>query len=79
MTGTTTTVREAEGDMVVSAVDRQADGVVVLTLVDPDGDALPAWTPGAHVDLILGPRPGAAVLAVRPSGGRSQHPARSPA
>jgi ferredoxin-NADP reductase len=30
-----------------------ADGVVLLTLRHPDGDALPAWTPGAHVDLVL--------------------------
>lgn len=49
-----TTVREAEGDMLVERVERQADGVVVLTLVDPDGDSLPPWTPGAHVDLIMG-------------------------
>ncbi|MGA5702717.1 PDR/VanB family oxidoreductase [Peterkaempfera bronchialis] len=32
-----------------------ADGVLALTLVDPDGAALPPWTPGAHVDLHLGP------------------------
>jgi ferredoxin-NADP reductase len=31
-----------------------ADGVVLLTLRHPDGDPLPAWTPGAHVDLVLG-------------------------
>lgn len=30
-----------------------ADGVVLLTLRHPDGDPLPAWTPGAHVDLVL--------------------------
>ncbi|TQS41205.1 oxidoreductase [Cryptosporangium phraense] len=32
-----------------------ADGVVLLELVDPDGRALPAWDPGAHIDLVLGP------------------------
>ncbi|QUQ64284.1 PDR/VanB family oxidoreductase [Kutzneria sp. CA-103260] len=31
-----------------------ADGVVLLTLRHPDGHPLPAWTPGAHVDLVLG-------------------------
>lgn len=52
---TRTTVREHEGDLVVEAVDVLADGVVALTLADPHGGVLPAWTPGAHVDLILTP------------------------
>jgi ferredoxin-NADP reductase len=30
-----------------------ADGVVGLTLCAPDGGPLPAWAPGAHVDLHL--------------------------
>ena len=30
-----------------------ADGVVVLDLVDPDGGPLPAWEPGAHLDVVL--------------------------
>jgi ferredoxin-NADP reductase len=30
-----------------------ADGVLVLTLADPLGRDLPAWTPGAHIDLVL--------------------------
>jgi ferredoxin-NADP reductase len=51
--GTITTVREHEGDLVVESADVVAEDVVALTLVDPDGDALPPWTPGAHVDLIL--------------------------
>jgi ferredoxin-NADP reductase len=55
MTSTQTTVREYEGDMLVESVDHVARDVVALTLVDPDGDTLPPWTPGAHVDLILGP------------------------
>ena len=54
MTSTQTTVREYEGDMLVESVDHVARDVVALTLVDPDGDTLPPWTPGAHVDLILG-------------------------
>jgi ferredoxin-NADP reductase len=55
MTSTQTTVREYEGDMLVESVDHVAQDVVALTLVDPDGDTLPPWTPGAHVDLLLGP------------------------
>ena len=31
-----------------------AEGVVALTLKTLDGAPLPEWTPGAHVDLILG-------------------------
>ncbi|MFT4394203.1 PDR/VanB family oxidoreductase [Gordonia lacunae] len=38
----------------VAAKEVEADGVVSLTLVDPDGKSLPAWEPGAHLDLILG-------------------------
>lgn len=30
-----------------------AEGVVELTLSDAQGDPLPAWQPGAHVDLLL--------------------------
>lgn len=31
----------------------EADDVISLRLVDPSGAALPAWTPGAHLDVIL--------------------------
>lgn len=55
MTETQTSLREHEGDLVVEAVDHVADEVVAVTLADPGGDALPPWTPGAHVDLILEP------------------------
>ena len=55
MTETRTTLREHEGDLVVEAVDHVADDVVAVTLADPGGEALPPWTPGAHVDLILEP------------------------
>lgn len=38
----------------VVAVTREADGIVSLTLRDPTGRPLPAWTPGAHLDLVAG-------------------------
>jgi ferredoxin-NADP reductase len=38
-------------DVVVTDRRELADGVLGLTLARPDGAALPAWTPGAHVDL----------------------------
>jgi ferredoxin-NADP reductase len=53
MTETPTTLKEYEADLLVTAVDNAAEGVVVLTLAHPDGQTLPAWTPGAHVDLVL--------------------------
>jgi ferredoxin-NADP reductase len=44
---------EAEGvlELRVMEMTYQADGVVGLQLADPDGAALPAWRPGAHIDL----------------------------
>jgi ferredoxin-NADP reductase len=53
MTITQTIVREHEDDLVVREARSVADGVVVITLGAPDGAELPAWTPGAHVDLVL--------------------------
>ena len=53
MTTTKTIVREHEADLVVQQAEIVADGVVSLTLADPAGQALPPWTPGAHIDLIL--------------------------
>jgi ferredoxin-NADP reductase len=37
----------------VEGKEEVADGVVALTLRPPAGGPLPAWSPGAHVDLIL--------------------------
>lgn len=51
---TQTVVRELETDLIVVAVDHVADDVVALTLARADGEPLPTWTPGAHIDLILG-------------------------
>jgi cytochrome P450/ferredoxin-NADP reductase len=38
----------------IAEISDAADGVKLLRLEDPDGLDLPAWTPGAHVDLVLG-------------------------
>lgn len=39
--------------LVVSEKRQVARDVVALTLVDPGGGLLPAWTPGAHLDVFL--------------------------
>jgi ferredoxin-NADP reductase len=41
--------------LVVSARVSLADDVLGLTLTHPAGELLPAWDPGAHVDLVLRP------------------------
>ena len=46
-------VHEFTTDLVVRRRHPAADGVVVLDLVAPQADTLPAWEPGAHVDLML--------------------------
>jgi len=45
--------REQEMDLVVARRETVAADVVALTLADPAGGALPGWTPGAHIDLVL--------------------------
>ncbi|MFF7448957.1 MULTISPECIES: 2Fe-2S iron-sulfur cluster-binding protein [unclassified Streptomyces] len=47
------TVYEAE--LVVERRESVADGVLALTLRHPLGERLPAWEPGAHLDVVLGP------------------------
>jgi ferredoxin-NADP reductase len=47
------TVYEAE--LVVDRRESAADGVLALTLRHPLGEPLPAWEPGAHIDVVLGP------------------------
>lgn len=49
----TTPYEEKELDLVLERKETIADGVVRLTLRHPDGQQLPAWEPGAHVDLVL--------------------------
>ncbi|MEY9995951.1 ferredoxin-NADP reductase [Streptomyces sp. V4I8] len=47
------TVYEAE--LVVAQRKFAADGVLALTLRHPLDEELPAWEPGAHIDVVLGP------------------------
>jgi ferredoxin-NADP reductase len=49
-----TVVREYEADLVVQEVVLVAEDVLALTLSAPNGGNLPAWTPGAHIDVVLG-------------------------
>ncbi|SNX65217.1 ferredoxin-NADP reductase [Streptomyces sp. TLI_55] len=44
-----------ETELVVERREFAADGVLALTLRHPLGEPLPAWEPGAHVDVLLGP------------------------
>jgi ferredoxin-NADP reductase len=44
---------EHELDLVLEKKEAVADDVVRLVLRHPDGHELPAWAPGAHVDLVL--------------------------
>ncbi len=53
-TDTTVVTRELETAVRVAGKRHVADGVVALTLRPTDGRPLPAWAPGAHVDLLLG-------------------------
>ena len=47
------TVTEHRIEAVVARKAVEADGVVSLVLRSADGAALPAWHPGAHIDLIV--------------------------
>ncbi|BBZ74830.1 ferredoxin [Mycolicibacterium anyangense] len=49
----TASVHEYTADLIVQHRGAPAEGVVVLDLVHPDGQELPRWHPGAHIDLIL--------------------------
>jgi len=50
---TPTLYGEYEAELVVAQKETVAEGVAVLTLTDANGRALPDWTPGAHIDLVL--------------------------
>ncbi|CAM5362305.1 Oxidoreductase OS=Streptomyces tendae OX=1932 GN=GUR47_02240 PE=4 SV=1 [Streptomyces tendae] len=43
-----------EAELVVDRRETAADGVLVLTLRHPLDEPLPAWEPGAHIDVVLG-------------------------
>ena len=51
------TLPETELDLEVLLARKEvvADGVVRLTLRHPEGEPLPPWEPGAHLDLLLRP------------------------
>ncbi|MCT4353986.1 PDR/VanB family oxidoreductase [Streptomyces sp. Je 1-79] len=40
--------------LVVHRMTWEAEGVLSVDLVHPDGKPLPAWTPGAHIDVHVG-------------------------
>ena len=52
-TAVATVDSEHVGDLEVIARAQVAHDVVSLVLAAPDGSDLPAWTPGAHIDLLL--------------------------
>src|SRR5271154_2351087 len=53
MTAMQTVFSERRSDLLVTARETRAEGVVALTPADPAGAQLPAWPPGAHIDLLL--------------------------
>ncbi len=40
--------------LTVVRTTREADDIISLVLAHPAGEKLPGWTPGAHVDVVLG-------------------------
>jgi ferredoxin-NADP reductase len=48
-----TVFSERRSDLVITGREVRADGVISLTMADPGGAQLPAWTPGAHIDVLL--------------------------
>ncbi|MGY0022784.1 PDR/VanB family oxidoreductase [Streptomyces sp. YJ-C3] len=49
-----TTTEDRELSLLVRRMTWEADGVLSVELTRPDGKPLPAWTPGAHVDVQVG-------------------------
>lgn len=45
--------KEIQRDLVLDRKSPVAEGVMMLTLRDPLGRPVPAWRPGAHIDLML--------------------------
>ncbi|MFF1696336.1 PDR/VanB family oxidoreductase [Streptomyces sp. NPDC058257] len=52
-----TSLPPAGGELDLTLVRKEslAEGVVRLSLTHPTGERLPQWSPGAHIDLVLGP------------------------
>ncbi|WP_306336183.1 PDR/VanB family oxidoreductase [Streptomyces sp. KL118A] len=48
------TTPETELDLLVRRMTWEAQGVLSVELVHPDGKPLPAWEPGAHLDVLVG-------------------------
>jgi ferredoxin-NADP reductase len=48
------TLAEFEAEMVVAEKTTVAEGIVRLKLQGEDGRELPRWSPGSHIDLIVG-------------------------
>ncbi|WP_406154623.1 PDR/VanB family oxidoreductase [Streptomyces sp. NBC_01023] len=48
------TTGESRLELLVRTMTLEADGVLSVGLVHPDGKPLPAWEPGAHLDLEVG-------------------------
>jgi ferredoxin-NADP reductase len=46
-------IHEFTADLIVRHRYTAADDVAVLDLARPDGEELPRWQPGAHIDLVL--------------------------
>lgn len=49
-----TTDHPDEVTVTVAEIVKEADGIVSLRLVPSSDDKLPAWAPGAHIDVALG-------------------------
>jgi len=46
---------EVDLRLTVSRRETVADGVIAIELREPSGANLPAWSPGAHIDVTVGP------------------------
>ena len=51
---TQTVLHELELDVVVRRASNESDGVRSLELAPAQGGHFPPWTPGAHIDVVLG-------------------------
>ncbi|MFG2623568.1 PDR/VanB family oxidoreductase [Streptomyces sp. NPDC048473] len=49
-----TSTQETRLDLLVHRMTWEADGVLGVELTHPDGSPLPAWQPGAHIDVHIG-------------------------